>query len=227
MKKSSLFILSVLTAILISFYNKKSAPFYSGIINQSWKTYEKKNNQQISFHKATADELDQARIPLFKREIAQLKGHEDSSEQVVTEKHFQPNKNTDYLYREDRILIGDNEKKNYQDEKVNLEMINMQNPNWKDILGNELIRFQNQETKVMVKDEHSVIKIKNAKGQYLEQVMITYLFKNGSLNSFRALIDSETGSVLETWDKAIQENDHQKSVELVIPLQNESGIITR
>ena len=227
MKKKSLFIFSIFTAFLISFYYKKTGFINTGLVNQSWKTYEKNANQQVSFHKTTTEEFVQARIPLLKREISQQRDQEDSAKQVSFEKSFHANKNADFLYRDDRVLIGDNEKINYQDQQVQLEMINRPNQKWKDILGNQLIRFQNAETKVMIKEEQTVIKVQNNKGQYLEQVMITYLFKNGTLNSFRALVDSETGSVLETWDKTIQENAHQKSAELTIPLQNESGIITR
>lgn len=229
MKKKSLFILSVLTAIVISYYNKKTAFTYGDPINknQAWKTFEIKKNQQIDAHNSTSKELAQARISNIKREISQQKDQTSPSVQSSKTENVGDNKNINFLYREDRVLIGGNEIKNYQDEKLGLEMINTPNKNWKEFLGNELIRFQNEETKVMIKKEHSIIKIQNTKGQYLEQVMITYLLKNGRFNSFRALIDSETGSVLETWDKTIHENSGNNNAHLVIPIVNESGIITK
>lgn len=106
-------------------------------------------------------------------------------------------------------------------------MLNKISSDWKEILGNDLIRFQSEFTKVMIKEELPVIKIQNGKGQYLEQVIVTYIFQNGNISSYRALVDSESGSILETWDKSVHEKSFQKRAGLSLPSVNNSGIITR
>ncbi len=218
MKRIWLFTFSTLIAFAIAFYSKKSPSLYSYHSKPTWKTFVKKSAIEISVHKTTSGELEAARISEVKREIAQEKNQADNSPKENSEpKTF---KNPDYLYREDRVLIGDIQKNNYQDEQVELEMINRPNQNWKDILGNDLIRFHDQDTKVMVKEEFPVIKIQNGKGQYLEQVIVTYLFTNGNYSSYRALIDSESGLVLETWDKTIHENYRSKRAGISLPFDN-------
>ena len=129
--------------------------------------------------------------------------------------------------RDNRVLIGNFHIKNYEDENVPLEMINKINPKWKNILGLELLRFQNNETKVLIKEEFSIIQIQEDKGRYAEQVIITYVLKNGSVNSYRALIDSETGSIVETWDKTIHERPNKDKLILTPSFENNSGVTAR
>lgn len=221
MKKTWLFIFSTIIACAIAFYSKKSPDNYAYSSKPVWKTFEKNAENEIAVHKTTAGELAAAKIINPARSIAQQKEQDEND-------HGAPAKNMSYLYRNERVLIGDIQKKNYQDDDVELEMINRPNQHWKDILGNNLIRFQNEETKVMVKEELPVIKIQNGRGRYLEQVVISYLFKNGNLSSYRALVDSETGTILETWDKMVNEKiPNEKRASLSLPLENESGIIAR
>lgn len=228
MKKIWLFAISTFIALTIALYSKKSPSLYAYKTGPVWKTFEKRSNQEISGHKTTSTELAAARIPVIKREIAQITDPKVSSVNLLNDQSQGQNlRVTAFLYREERVLIGDIQKNDYQDEDVELEMINKPNHNWKEILGSDLIRFQNEETKVMIKEEFPVIKIQNGRGQYLEQVIVTYLFKNGNLNSYRALIDSESGMVIETWDKTVHEKVRAERAGLSLPLENESGIITR
>ncbi|MFA6238725.1 MAG: hypothetical protein WC635_15425 [Bacteriovorax sp.] len=220
MKKLWLFTLSTFIALTIAFYSKHPLSMYSGQGNPAWKTFEKKSNNLISGHTATVTELAAARIPLAKREIAHDKNQYSDS--------FSAQKrNMNYQYREDRILIGDVQKNNYQDESVELEMINRPSSNWKDLLGNDLIRFQYEDTKVMIKEEYSVIKIQSGRGLYAEQVLVTFFSKNGNTSSYRALVDAESGQIIETWDKTIHDNVRSSTPKFTLPAENNSGIIAR
>jgi hypothetical protein len=129
--------------------------------------------------------------------------------------------------REDRILLGDIDKNDYQDEKTELEMINKVSSDWKETLGNDLLRFQREDTKVLIKEEFPIIRVQNGKGQYVEQVIVTYVFKNGNLSSFRALVDSDTGFVIDTWDKILNEKVKSDGAGITLPEVNNSGIIAR
>lgn len=223
MKKLWLFSISTFIALTIAFYSKKAPSIYAFKKNSEWKTFEKKADKEISSRSSTQNELSAARIPVIKRDIAQIK-------QITNPDNDNDNeadRNSSYLYRDNRVLIGDIQKNNYQDLSVELEMINKQSTNWKEILGNDLVRFQKENTKVLIKEEFPVIKVQNGKGQFLEQVIITYLSNNGNLSSYRALVDSESGSITETWDKTIHEKARDERAGFTLPLDSDSGIIAR
>ncbi len=129
--------------------------------------------------------------------------------------------------REKRILTGEVDPK-YEDSSTPLKMINEPKKNWKELMGHELMKFQVDGTKVMVKEEFSIIKITDDKGRYIEQVIVSYLVPNGKRNSFKAFVDSETGAVLETWDNTIHEPLFAKKQEgFILPTTNDSGIVAK
>jgi hypothetical protein len=225
MKKNWLFLFSMFIAFGIAFYSKRPTDNTYEQSNMAWSTYVKNSKMEVLGHHATPKDLKDARVP--KREIAEVKdqaipdGPNSSPEQknIIRSNHF--------LLRNDRVLIGNFHVKNYEDENIPLEMINKINPKWKSILGTELLRFQNNDTKVLIKEEFSLIQIQEDKGRYAEQVIITYVLKNGSVNSSRALIDSETGSIFETWDKTIHENPNNNKLILTPNSENNSGVTAR
>ena len=228
MKKIWLFIFSTFIALSIAIYSKKTPETYANKSNPIWKTFVKNSKLEVSGYKTTQKELDTARVPTLKREIAAEQGSTAPSDEEISAEHkAKIIADNHFLLREERVLIGDIQKRNYQDEDTLLEMTNKINPNWKDILGHELIRFQTEDTKVMIKEEFPIIQISNEKGRYVNQVIVTYIEKDGMTNSYRALVDSETGSVIETWDKTIHENLKKQRVNLSLPSENNSGIIVK
>lgn len=213
MKKTILFILSITVALGITFYTKNERTQNMVQVKTQWKTFVKKDNSIVDSHKTTPDEFSAAKIPTppadkVKRTIASVNPYQG------------------FMVRNNRIIMGDLNKK-YEDENSELQMANSVNPEWKDIMGNDLMRFQPTDTKLMVKEEVPVIQIVNGIGRYLEQVTVTYLQKDGNRSSFKALVDSETGSVVETWDRTIHEHIRPKRGGLILPSTNDSGIITK
>lgn len=225
MKKLWPFLCSLFIALAITVYHKKSLnPFYTET-NPTWKTFVKNSKKEITAHQATQSELDAARIPSPNRSIAS----ESSTKKKLTDKELKDKfiKDNHFLLRENRVLLGDLKNNNYQDESTPLEMVNQINPNWKDILGHELLRFQYEDTKVMIKEEFPIIQVINGQGRYVEQVVVTYLSQDGSVDSYRALINSENGAIIETWDRTIHERYKKEKNHLTLPLENNSGIIVR
>ena len=216
MKKTFLFILSITFAFGITFYIKKEQSSNLGQAKPQWKTFIKRPGTEIDSHKTTNEEFQEAKIPTPEALKAREQGRAIAS--------INPLKG--FMVRDNRILMGEADKK-YEDENAQLSMVNRFNPKWKDIMGNALMRFQPEETKLMVKEEVPVIKIEGGKGRLLEQVTITYLQKEGMRSSFKALVDSETGSIVETWDRTIHENTRKPRGELTLPLVDDSGIITK
>ena len=212
MKKTFLFILSITVAFGITFYIKKHN--YS-IANQDpeWKTFVKKGGNEVASHPTTNHEFETAKITNAK----ESNGRAPSSVKPV-------NPFKGFMVRKNRILTGEIDQK-YEDESTELAMTNNLNPAWKEIMGNDLMRFQPEDTKLLVKEELPVIQIIDGKGRYLEQVIISYLTKDGGRSSFKALVDSDTGVIVETWDRTIGEKRAQSSG-MAFPAVNESGIIT-
>lgn len=197
----------------ITFYIKKHN-YSVATKTPEWKTFVKKNGSEVASYPTTKNEFEEAKIT-----SATPTTNKRSPSSVKT---INPLKG--FMVRKDRILTGEIDQK-YEDESTELTMTNNLNPAWKDIMGNDLMRFQPEDTKLLVKEELPVIQIINGKGRFLEQVVISYLTKNGGRSSFKALVDSETGVIVETWDRTIGEKRAKKSG-MSIPLINESGIIT-
>jgi hypothetical protein len=214
MKKTILFFLSITFAFGITLYIKQEQSKNLVVMKTQWKTFVKKPDAAIDSHRTTNEEFMAAKIPTppvtpkEKRTIASV------------------NPFKGFMVRDNRILTGDINQK-YEDENTELQMVNSINPEWKDIMGNDLMRFQPADTKLMVKEEVPVIKVVDGIGRYLEQVTVTYLQKDGNRSSFKALVDSETGVVVETWDRTIQEHIKKSRGGLFLPPTNESGIITK
>jgi hypothetical protein len=214
MKKTVLFILSVTVAFGITFYIKKEQSKNIVLVKTQWKTFVKNPDAVVDSHHTTNEEFKAAKIPV------------PTTSPKVNRTIASVNPFKGFMVRNNRILTGDVSQK-YEDDNTELQMVNSINPDWKDIMGNDLMRFQPADTKLMVKEEVPVIKIVEGQGRYLEQVTVTYLQKDGNRSSFKALVDSETGSVVETWDRTIQEHIRRPRGGLFLPSTNESGIVTK
>lgn len=215
MKKTILFILSITVAFGITFYIKKEQSRNMVQMKTQWKTFVKTTATEVDSHHTTQDEFQAAKIP--------MPAVPDKKQGRIV---ASVNPYKGFMVRNNRILTGEVSAK-YEDENNDLQMVNSINPDWKDIMGHDLMRFQPTDTKLMVKEEVPVIKIVDGHGRYLEQVTITYLQKNGNRSSFKALVDSDTGSIVETWDRTVQEPIRKPRGGLFLPSVNESGIITR
>jgi hypothetical protein len=213
MKKTLLFIFSITVALGIDYYTKQQNYSVAIGLVPKWKTFVKQRGRVIAGHATTSNELEEAQI-----EVTKNNGRSPSS--------IKDNPFKGFMIRQNRILMGELDMK-YEDDNTELNMINKLNPNWKEIMGNDLMRFQSDKTKLLVKEELPVIKIQDGIGRYLEQVVITYLNKDGDRNSFKALVDSDTGVIVETWDRTIQEKLLRNSPRMDFPTTNESGIIAR
>ncbi|MGZ3789501.1 MAG: hypothetical protein ACXVLQ_13315 [Bacteriovorax sp.] len=222
MKKIWPFLFSSMIALGIAYYSKRSPSAYA-LKKAEWKTFEKNSNKIITTHPTTMAEMESARIPVKKRSIAQEKTSEN---RVIFDQDRELPHDRIYPLREGRLLIGDLDRNDYSNDDQDLIMINKVNPNWKEILGNDLLRFQAEDTKVIIKEEYPVIKIQNGKGQYLEQVVVTYLTKEG-FSSYHALVDSDSGFVTMTWDRTVNEKVRPERAGLSLPEYNNSGIIAR
>ncbi len=215
MKKTFLFVFSVTLAFGIAVYIKKKESDQIAQKSREWKTFVKKSNTEIVSHHTTPDEFEAAKI------INPNTVKKDEVQRSVAS----VNPFRGFMVRKGRILMGEMDQK-YEDDSSELKMLNKVSLDWKEVMGEELMRFQSEDTKLMVKEEIPVIKIEDGKGRFLEQVIVTYLKNNGEKNSFKALVDSETGTIVETWDRSIHERIGRQKGRMAFP-SDDSGITTK
>lgn len=224
MKKNFLFALSIAIASGITIYIKSGQFHKSQHASNEWKTFIKKSGSEIVTHKTTREEFLAAKItPPVAPNADDKKGQSSSSPARSIASISGGSQG--FMMRKDRILMGEIDQK-YEDEDTQLNMQNKVNPKWKEIMGKQLMRFQPEETKIMVKEEVPVIKIQDGVGRFLQQVSITYMQKDGFRSSYRALVDSGTGSIVETWDRSIFEQVRKTRGELTLP-SVDNGITTK
>jgi hypothetical protein len=215
MKKIVYFTFSLLIAFSIAGYNKYK---YHNLINRTpnkdWNTFIKKNGKKIETHETTKEEYAKAKI-------------QPPEKKSTIERNIASQNQPTFLKRGNRKIIGDKNIQ-YTDLDYDIEYINDPVSNWKELLGHELTKFQKDGTIVLVKEDEPTIQIENGKGRFLEEVTITYILIDGKKNSFKAYVDSETGTLIETWDRTINEQYRpKKEMTFDFPAVNESGIITR
>lgn len=220
LRKTILFILSITVACGITFYIKKNQSEKFVDIKPQWKTYSIGKEDKVVSYNTTKEEFLEARIP------APPDLHDIKKERAPAAiKKFEGK-----LIREKRVLTGD-VNKDLEDEDTELQMHNAVNPEWKDNLGKNLIIGQAENTKVLIVEETPVIEVRDGKGRYMEEVIITFLKENGQRSSYRAMVDSSSGEVLDTWDRTIHEQLIKKRGGISPPSDNSfgnaSGIITR
>jgi hypothetical protein len=191
MKRKKLFIWLFIVFLLgpLAFYLSKLI-FQTQTKNQEdnvtkFQTFEKKNNT-IAQHPTTPTELKRVPSALRKSE---------------TEKDYP-------FHRQGRVLLGQNISK-FSNEAEPLNLINSISKNWRDKLGKELIRFQPDDVKLTIHHEISAIDIQGNSGRHVEKVIVTFLNPDGLQNSFRAMIDSDSGKILDTWDRTHTERPNK------------------
>ena len=190
MKKKLIFVTFICLGIFI--YNLKIKKKESLEHKTEWKVFKvkdktKKTKQSIP----TKKDLISARIPEKKIKILEQK--------------------ISYPKRNDRRLIGKKESINtYKDESINLEFLNSINENWKQDLIDRIARTQRSDTEIFIKKENSFIQIKNNKGLYVEHVLLAIKRPDDLKQSYEALIDSETGKVIKTWNSITYEKKSKK-----------------
>jgi len=200
MKKVSIVTLLVLVvAVLYKFHEHKANPHYN-----EWETFGKtkdKESEVVSW-KSTKKEL----------KFVQPTSTKDSAKRMPSSIKSKVPKV--------RMLAGREITGDRKADTKHLVWTNSFDPKWKEELGNSLLRFQESDTKVLVKKNKSVVEIRNGKGRLLEHVTVSYLHEGDDTTSFNAWVDSETGELVRTWNKTIKEpvgQQHKHSRPILTP----------
>ena len=194
MKKASLLTLFILLVSAIYKIHQYSSDQHL----EEWHTYSKakNDNKQVVFWDSTEKELKQARVP----DKEDVKRKPSSLSPKVSKV---------------KMLAGREITGEVEANTKHLKWTNSYHDDWKEKLGNSLLRFQEPDAKVMVKKNKSVVEIKKGKGRLMEHVTITYLLEGDETTSFNAWLDSETGEMIRTWNKTIKEpigHNHERQI---------------
>ncbi|MCP4913028.1 MAG: hypothetical protein GY909_07905 [Oligoflexia bacterium] len=90
--------------------------------------------------------------------------------------------------------------------KRKVEILNRPKKEWKENLAKKLLRGRDKDkVSVFIKKEKSLIQMERNGARYIEQVVVSIHKSRFGTTGYRAFIDSETGSVLKTWDRTVHE----------------------
>lgn len=168
-------------------------------IHSEWSTYEKDENGIVSSRRPTPEEL--AKIDPEALEQTDTK-EEQRAPASIAKKEKAPSRYPTFLGRR---LLG----ATFEDipNLRYLQLENRYNEKWQQEMANDLLRTQPDHLKLTVKHEQSIIKINQDRGRLYEKVTLTYDYQNPfrGLQSYTALVDSETGKIVSTWNQTIQD----------------------
>lgn len=87
---------------------------------------------------------------------------------------------------------------------ASVSYVNTPSPDWEQKLQTNLSQQAGNGLKdIKIRKERSLVWIRDEHGLLVESVVISMVNHQDVESSFRALIDSQTGKVLETWDRTI------------------------
>jgi len=190
--KKIVILLSVTTVVLFSlwFYQRSTQVEPSQVAKKQvikkdpWQTFEKSPDAVVT-HKTTKKELKKAK----------LKTRKPAS---VMANYF-PRINGRRLYgKGSQAFIKGNSKLVYKNEYKS---------DWKEKLGEKLLAFQPKDVKLFIRKDDGLVLIERGGGRLVEKVTISFLHKTGMKTGYEAYVDSESGSIVKTWNQTRHENE--------------------
>jgi hypothetical protein len=196
MKKTSVFIifLFLLTSGLFLYF---LIPKSDSKIVSTWKTYvrlEKSPQVSMSYPTTilelsltkTTESRSPASNPAFSSKV-KINGRDiygDGAESIKSEEQFLENKDNYYFENG----ISDTWERNFADNQL---------------------RFLDADTKLMIKKDASLVQIKKNRVRYLEVITVNVIKDLKFSNSFTAMVDSQTGQLVNTWNVTLHENNNE------------------
>lgn len=161
------------------------APLYTSNATQSWTTYQK-SETGIRAEPTSREDKEKMRLP------ESMPAKSENSERTPASK-------APILERE---VTGDINQQN-------LIYENDVNADWQQLMAERLMRFQDENTKMFTRHEKGILQVQKGNAKYLEQVLITFSMDDGTHYSYRALVASDDGKIIETWDRTKHEHTNR------------------
>lgn len=80
---------------------------------------------------------------------------------------------------------------------------------WEKNFADNQLRLQEANTRLMIKKDASLIQIKKNRIRYLEVLTVNVIKDMKNTSSFTAMVDSQTGALVNTWNLDIHENNRE------------------
>lgn len=86
------------------------------------------------------------------------------------------------------------------------QFLNQKSEDWKEKAASTILRFHDDDTELFIEHKESLIFLEKKGARYVEKVVLTFINEQGKRNGYSALIDGQSGQVLQTWGSDINEN---------------------
>lgn len=183
MKKGLLLTFSLV--LIIGVIYKLTSP------SEEWQTFKKTAHNEIQSYPTTTEEKKRVKISSQKEEKPQKR-----KERLPASKRTS---NVISSGRKEVTLPG-------QKWKDKAKPLNKPHKDWKKRMGNDLLRFLRPETKLFVRQLESLTINNKGNPHHVEKVLVKLSSPEGKLYSYNALVDSESGKLIKTWNRTIHEN---------------------
>lgn len=180
-----------------------------------WSPNEGNENQEVTWQKFMTDPTSKEKVIITeplpkdlvmlgeKKEVKSKKQNDKAKKRRPSSKK----KEVRYETYQKREIIGTTKKK-----IASLKKINRPETKWKENLARNILRGRDsKDVSVFIKKEKSFIRKERDGIRYIEQVVVNIKKTNQGSTGYRAYIDSETGKVLQTWDRSVHEYGQLKT----------------
>jgi hypothetical protein len=172
--------------------------FWPSSKKEQWHTYNKENTDTINSYPTTTKEKKEAHLD-HEKEKKGRRAPASVKKPVVEKKSV---KNRTWNLKPDQKL------------PKKITFLNEPKKEWRDLLGQDLMRFLRPKTKVFIKNQGSHTILKRNGGLHVEKVHIKMQSPEGRQYAYHAYVDSETGKVIRTWNQTIHEPMGKKTEKL-------------
>jgi len=165
--------------------------------NSEWKTFKKVSLKDISSYPTTKAE---------KKDM-----------QVDDKKHFKDNHSRDNSRSVASTAIADSKQRPWKGtgaRPLSSQIDNDYNPQWKEKLGRNLLRFLRPNTKTIIKREASALIKDKGHNLMVEHVLVKLKSPEGRHYGYNAYVDSSNGKIIYTWNRTVHEQFAKQTLHL-------------
>jgi hypothetical protein len=112
---------------------------------------------------------------------------------------------------EDRKIIAEDRTPTKVPASTKVTYVNTPAPDWEEKFQASLKEQAPSLKGIQVTREDSLVWLRDGNAILVESVKVVLQNQKGEESSFRALVDSQTGKVLESWDRSISDSLNPKS----------------
>lgn len=162
---------------------------------EEWITFQKHPHHPnlVRSHASTKTEKQLVNIPTMRKQDEVKREPAQTKEEKLKKLSYKGREIFNFL---------DKEQKNIG----NLGALNRPSEDWKGKAAGKLLRFQDPSTKLFMMPQKSLVKIEENGARYVEIVEVKFLTKKGKRTSYSALIDSQSGELIRSWNQSIQDS---------------------